>query len=432
MAIRPSMTGRSTRWLVLALVALALFASVWLIFQTVSAERAERAQVARTAQTMNDLRDIERLALAAETAQRGYYITLDNRYLKPWEGAYERAGTALDRLRKRVGPDAGEKELRLIAQIDAALGQKFSEIDETVAQMRDRRLADARVRILTGDGIEAMQRLESAIAQFEQLEAEALAQRAEKTARVEARMLPLIGGLLVLLLLALLLGMQMLSRIAGAEALAAQAHVLAEARDRADLLARELNHRVKNIFAIVLALVQMSGRDTPEAKPALEKITKRIRALLAAHEVTQGQPGKRHAALRDLIEVTLAPYRDEAEPPELTGPEVKLGQKQATPLGLVLHECATNAVKYGCWAHGGTLSVHWRVDGSLVRIEWFEDCGKPVQGSDRKGFGGTLMEGSARQLGGSIERTFTGSGVSIAIEFPLHDDADDAIEGDGA
>ncbi|MCP9221529.1 CHASE3 domain-containing protein [Erythrobacter sp. LQ02-29] len=412
------MTGRSTRWLVLALVALALFASVWLIFQTVSAERMERAQVERTTQTMNDLRDIERLALAAETAQRGYYITLDRRYLEPWTGAHDRARTALGRLERRIGPTATEPERELLNQISLSLDDKFAELDETIGKMRDRELADARTRILTGDGIEAMQRLESAIGQFERIEAHALAVRAEKTAQVEARMLPLIGGLLALLLVALLLGMRLLARVAGAEAEAAQAQVLAEARDRADLLARELNHRVKNIFAIVLALVQMSGRDSPEAKPVLEKVGNRVRALLSAHEVTQGRPGHRRASLRDLLEVTLKPYRDEADQPTLDGPDVRLSQQQVTPLGLVLHECATNAVKYGCWASEGELSVRWWIDGETVRIEWLEECGTPVEPSERKGFGGTLMEGSARQLGGTIERTFTGTGMSIAIAFP--------------
>ena len=121
------MTGRSTRWLVLALVALALFASVWLIFQTVSAERMERAQVERTTQTMNDLRDIERLALAAETAQRGYYITLDRRYLEPWTGAHDRARTALGRLERRIGPTATEPERELLNQISLSLDDKFAE-----------------------------------------------------------------------------------------------------------------------------------------------------------------------------------------------------------------------------------------------------------------------------------------------------------------
>ena len=75
--------------------------------------------------------------------------------------------------------------------------------------------------------------------------------------------------------------------------------LLAEARDRADLLARELNHRVKNLFAVILAIVQMSGKDAPEAKPVVDSIADRIHALLTAHEVTQGAADRSRCVAAD-------------------------------------------------------------------------------------------------------------------------------------
>ena len=93
---------------------------------------------------------------------------------------------------------------------------------------------------------------------------------------------------------------------------AAQAAVVSEARDRADLLARELNHRVKNLFAVVLAIVQMSARDRPEAKEVTDSIAQRIRALLTAHEVSQGELERPVASLRALVETFPNPISSNA------------------------------------------------------------------------------------------------------------------------
>merc|ERR1711893_53616 len=135
-----------------------------------------------------------------------------------------------------------------------------------VQLLEDGRLLDARRAILTDEGVEAMERLNRAIAEMQDIENEILAELSTEAARTEARVLPLLGALFVLLILAMFAGARLVGRAARAEAEAAQAAVVSEARDRADLLARELNHRVKNLFAVVLAIVQMSARDKPEAK----------------------------------------------------------------------------------------------------------------------------------------------------------------------
>ena len=193
----------------------------------------------------------------------------------------------------------------------------------------------------------------------------------------------------------------------------AEATALADARDRADLLARELNHRVKNLFAVILAIVRMSSKDSPEAKPTVDRIAERINALLTAHEVTQGTLETPVASLRALVETTVRPYLTSARKADLSGPEVQLPAKQVTPLGLVLHELTTNAVKYGCWQSGGTLKVHWKQQGDTVTIEWREECPGDGVEPERQGFGSLLMTGSAKQLRGSIDRQFTKDGVEV-------------------
>src|SRR5690606_12715158 len=132
--------------------------------------------------------------------------------------------------------------------------------------------------------------------------------------------------------------------------------------------------RVKNLFAVILAIVRMSGKADPNAKGVVESIDQRIRALLTAHEVTQGTLGHQQADLRQLIETTLAPHHGAEAGLHVDGPSIALPAAQVTPLGLVLHELTTNAVKYGAWSQGGRIEVVWRVEDGDIRLEWVEHC----------------------------------------------------------
>ncbi len=306
----------------------------------------------------------------------------------------------------------------MLDQIDALARAKFSELDGSVMLLEDGRLLDARRAVLTDEGQETMERLRRALDEMQEIERELLALQAEETARIEGRILPLLGTLIVLLLVSILLGSRLVSRAARHEAEAAQAAAVGEARDRADLLARELNHRVKNLFAVVLAIVQMSAKDKPEAKPVTDVISERIRALLTAHEVSQGQLDRELASLSTLIETTLAPYRSQKQTATVEGPEVLLPAKRITPLGLVFHELTTNAVKYGAWAKGGTIDVSWRWMGDSVRLTWRENGAPMDNPPERKGFGSLLMESAARQFGGSVSRDFTPDGLVVTIDLP--------------
>ncbi|MGE5952874.1 MAG: sensor histidine kinase, partial [Qipengyuania vulgaris] len=165
-------------------------------------------------------------------------------------------------------------------------------------------------------------------------------------------------------------------------------------------------------------IVQMSAKDRPEAKPVTDIIAERVRALLTAHEVSQGELDRELASLETLVETTLAPYRSQKQTATVRGPEVLLPAKRITPLGLVFHELTTNAVKYGAWAKGGTIDVSWEWMGDCVRLTWRES-GVPLDGApDRKGFGSLLMESAARQFGGTVTRDFTPDGLVVVIDLP--------------
>lgn len=414
------------RWpnaVLLLLIGGAMLGLIYLVYQTVEAERAEREQAQLTADLIEELQRVHTAALNGETGQRGYLITLDRRYLRPYQEGEEQIDPALRRMRELLGDNATTRQEELLDEIDALSRAKFDELESSVILLEDGRLLDARREILTDEGQETMERLRRALAEMEETERRILAQQAEATARIEGRVLPLLGSLIALLLIAIFLGSRLVTRAARAEAEAAQAGALGEARDRADLLARELNHRVKNLFAVVLAIVQMSARDKPEAKPVTDAIAQRIRALLTAHEVSQGELDRELASLEALVDTSLAPYRSAKQTATISGPEVLLPAKRITPLGLVLHELTTNAVKYGAWANGGSIDVSWTRANDLVTLVWRESGVKLEKQPDRKGFGSLLMESAARQFGGSVQRDFTNDGLIVTITLPESDPA---------
>lgn len=412
--------GRSALAL-LALITVALIGGLLLVMSTIEAERAQRAQVQRTGEIMLELRNVERAAINAETAQRGYFITLDRRYLAPYEMGRQQYRPALDRLAANLADGATPRQKALRTDIEKLATAKFAEMAESVALIDRAELVTAQRRILSDEGQELMDRLRRSIREMEEIEQEILATATANTAAAEARVLPLLGLTLALVLLALGFGLWQTARGARAEMAEAHAAELAEARDRADLLARELAHRVKNLFAMILAIVRMSARNRPEGKETADTIAERVQALLIAQEVTQGTHNRPVGDLATLVELTLAPYRGAHAECLIEGPPTALPDGKVTPLGLVLHELATNAVKYGAWSQGGAVEVLWRHEGggAELQLDWVERCATPCPTANREGFGSHLMLGAARQLQGSIDREFGDHGVKVHIAFPL-------------
>lgn len=415
--------GRAARWInatLIAITALAMVLVVVVAIRTIEAERRQREQAQSTSETISELRDISRAALSAETGQRGYLLTLDRRYLAPYFAGRDRFEPSLRRLHALVEPHATPRQTELLDQIDVLSRSRFDELGRSIALAQSADLIAARRLVLTDEGQEAMERLRRAMGEMEVIELKLLDQALADTARAEGRVLPLLGGLLGLLAISLIAAAALIARTARAEAEAAQAQVVAAARDRADLLARELNHRVKNLFAVVLAIVKLSARDAPEAKRVTDSIAQRIEALLKAHDVSQGELDRPVVSLASLVETSLAPYRSHALTATIGGPEVTLRTRSITPIGLMLHELTTNAVKYGGWSQqGGTIAVDWHLEGDTVVLSWRESGRAITEQPQREGFGSMLMTSSARQLGGTIDRDYADEGAQITIRFPV-------------
>jgi two-component sensor histidine kinase len=182
------------------------------------------------------------------------------------------------------------------------------------------------------------------------------------------------------------------------------------------LILGELSHRVKNVLAVVQALVLRSLSEQRPVTEAREVISKRLHALARAHELLTAT-NWRGASLRDLVAAELAPYAARAQ---IEGPQIIVQAGMVQTLAILVHELATNAVKHGSLSReNGTVLVGWAVTGSGMEARctflWKEMGGPVVSAPSRKGFGSTLLEGlflPTRTCGRAWRLTRTASSMS--------------------
>ena len=199
-------------------------------------------------------------------------------------------------------------------------------------------------------------------------------------------------------------------------------------------LAREMSHRVKNLFAVVSGLVSMTARSAKTPKDMADALRGRLGALSRAHELVRsalgGDEGASEATtLETLVQSVLQPYATGGDRLRIAGPPVAVGTNTVTNLALVLHELATNAAKYGSLSlPDGRVEVRWRLsdDGTSIVFEWFEHDGPPVQEPSRKGFGSLLLErvlGS--RLKGDVTVEYAPEGLRLRMKAPLRGSTSD-------
>jgi PAS domain S-box-containing protein len=198
------------------------------------------------------------------------------------------------------------------------------------------------------------------------------------------------------------------------------------AEEQQKLLVNELNHRVKNTLASVQALAHMTKRHASSIDDFYAAFSDRLRALSNTHNLLTGGLWE-SASLHDLISSELQPYAGgDAARVRISGAPVGLKPYHAINLGMVFHELATNAVKYGALsARAGRTAVTWSVDGAdggrELTVHWQETDGPPVQEPDRKGFGSRLIEETVQALGGTVEIRFLPGGLACSIHLPLRE-----------
>jgi PAS domain S-box-containing protein len=197
------------------------------------------------------------------------------------------------------------------------------------------------------------------------------------------------------------------------------------AEEHKNLLVDELNHRVKNTLAAVQSLAVMTMRHVSSFDAFKNAFVARLMALSSAHNLlTAG--GWERASLDDLVSMELEPYAGRGrERLVISGEPLDLKPLEAISLGMIFHELATNAAKYGALSvPSGRVVVAWRVNPDSgrphVKIDWREQRGPMVATPTRYGFGSRLIERSVIQdLGGKIELTYAPDGFRCSMDLRL-------------
>lgn len=200
------------------------------------------------------------------------------------------------------------------------------------------------------------------------------------------------------------------------------------AEEAQDLLIKELSHRIKNIFAVVGGLAGLSARTDPAARPFVSAFRQRLSALAQAHEYVRphspaSAPPVEGQTLFGLMRLIMAAYvQDGRERITIAGDDVAVGERAATALALVMHEQATNAMKYGGLStEAGSVHLSGRREGEAYTLTWAESGGPAVVGPpSRQGFGTVLAQRSvAGQLDGTLQQDWAPSGLVMRLLVPV-------------
>ncbi|MFC7475719.1 sensor histidine kinase [Dankookia sp. GCM10030260] len=199
-----------------------------------------------------------------------------------------------------------------------------------------------------------------------------------------------------------------------------------QAEEAHELLAGEMSHRVKNLLLVASQLARITSRSAGTAEEMARDLTRRLGALGRAHELARPGPGKpgTSALLGDLLSVLLQAY-DETDGTagriRISVPKLDMGEAAATTLALVVHELATNSLKYGALSvERGTLDLSCpTLTEAEVVLVWTERGGPPVVApSAPAGFGSDLIRrGMVHQFGGGIEVDWSPEGVIVTLRM---------------
>lgn len=170
-----------------------------------------------------------------------------------------------------------------------------------------------------------------------------------------------------------------------------QADRLIAADQHTHVLLRELSHRMKNQYAVILAMSRATARTATSVSEFQHTFTQRLHGLSRTHDLLVESDWK-SVPIEDLISIE----RDAVSTKgalSVQGPPLKLTPIAAVNLGMALHELITNSVQHGAWASsGGHVSISWRYDGTDFYLDWHETVEPKVEELGPKGFGRKILE----------------------------------------
>ncbi|MER8953722.1 PAS domain-containing protein [Mesorhizobium sp. M0833] len=193
---------------------------------------------------------------------------------------------------------------------------------------------------------------------------------------------------------------------------------LAQAEERQQVLISELNHRVKNMLAVVASITNRTREYSASKDEFADALIGRLHAMSRAYSLLSRESWT-EASVEELLRQELDPFG--AERFKLDGERVSLKPAQGLSFGMAIHELATNAAKYGALSKPtGRIVVKWSVADVTFRLVWREKGGPRIKQPTDSGFGLTLLRGEiGYRLGGKVETTFHSNGLEAEIAFPL-------------
>jgi two-component sensor histidine kinase/DNA-binding response OmpR family regulator len=190
------------------------------------------------------------------------------------------------------------------------------------------------------------------------------------------------------------------------------------AEERQMLLAEEVDHRARNVVAVVQSILRLTRADTIESYVAA--VDGRISALSNAHRLLASSRWE-GADLLKLVEEEFAPYRVENDlRVVISGPNVMLAPAMAQTIALALHELATNSAKYGALSiNSGRVSLTWNAQPDTIELDWVEANGPKVMPPKRRGYGTRIFSGGIEhQLGGVVDFNWHPDGLRCKLSIP--------------
>jgi PAS domain S-box-containing protein len=218
--------------------------------------------------------------------------------------------------------------------------------------------------------------------------------------------------------------------VVGASKIARDITELKRARERQELLLREMDHRVKNLFALAISVLNLSGRSAGSVPEVVRSAGDRLSALARAHALTLSHGPKdfsqaaKPATLHTLIQAITAPhdarFDSDGSRFSVVGCDMEISGAVISSLALLLHEFATNSTKYGALSDtGGRIQIHCENRGDTIVVTWTERGGPAVvPPTGNTGFGDLLVRTTIAGLGGEISRDWRPEGLVIRVSMP--------------
>ena len=405
------------------------------------------AQIERTHEVRGVVRDLQAAALDAEAGQRGFLLTGRVAYLSIHDQAVERTPPLLDQLQRLSTADPQRER---VIQLRALFQERYATIRAAIDLYRDQRRSEAVELLEAADGRGVTTRIRAVLAEYDAAEVRRLERRSRQSAEEVRRTVAVnaAGGALIVLaaaasLLLFARSVRALQEARGkldaanrgleetvlerTEDLLRANDDLAQARDKAEMLLREVNHRVGNSLQLVSSMIALQARAAPgrTARAALQAAQARIEAVGQVHKrlYTSGDVGA--VALDDYLkglvdELRLTFAASGGANIVLHASPVRAATDTAIPLGVIAAELITNAVKYAYpTGQPGEIRVRLAAHGPRRAILTVEDDGVGMGEGQPKGtgLGGTILDAMATSLGGKVAYDKTRGGVSASIVF---------------